>query len=155
MSDFDTTNDRNPSDWEACSPGEFGKLVHRLDARQRSVRRRQVLSTALVSTVVFACAVLTLGSFLGDNPTHYGGIACSTCREHLSDYQLHLVGESTFEDEELLASMKIHLEKCSLCQSKFNGMFPEQRITASDATKPVLMFALQPSWLAHQPVLAY
>ena len=155
MSEFDTTNDRNLNDWDTCSPGELGKMVHRLDAQQRSVRRRQVLSTALVSTGVFACAVLTLGSLLDNSATYYGGIACSTCKQHMSDYQLHLVGESTFADEELLASMKVHLEKCKFCKDKFNGMFPEQRITLNTATKPVLMFALQPSLMANQTTALY
>lgn len=155
MSEFDTTNDRNLDDWDTCSPGELGKMVHRLDAQQRGVRRRQVLNTALVSTGVFACVVLSLGSFLGNDATHYGDIACSICKKHMSDYQLHLVGESSFEDETLLASMKVHLEKCKLCQSKFNTMFPEQRITLNTATKPVLMFALQPSLMVNSQAALY
>ncbi len=138
---------KNIDQWDACNPGELTNLVHRLDGRQRAAHRRQILNTALVSTIVFACVVLSLGSFLGKSG-HYGGIACSECREHIPAYQLHLIGQSKLEDEDLLASMKIHLQKCKMCRSEFNTLYPEQRITVSSTTRPVLVLALQPAWIA-------
>ncbi len=145
---------KNIDQWDACSPGELTKLVHRLDYRQRAAHRKTVLNTALVSTIVFACVVLSLGSFL-DQSSHYGGIACSQCREHIPEYQLHLIGQSSFEDEDLLASMKIHLQKCKLCRTEFNTLYPEQRITVSSTTRPVLMLALQPAWIAEHSIDRY
>lgn len=141
--------------WDTCSPGELTKLVHRLDARQRSARRKQVLNTALVSTCVFACVVLALGSFVNRGGTHYGGIACSVCRDHLTDYQLHLIGESTFDDAELLTSMKTHLEKCKFCRGKFNTLYPEQRISNSITKRRAILIALQPNFSVGQQLSLY
>lgn len=156
MSKNDNNNDGSQIDhWEACSAGELTKMVHRLDARQRAVRRRQVLNTALVSTAVFACVVLGLGTFMNSGGSHAGGIACSVCREHLADYQLHLIGEQQFDDEQLLTSMKIHLEKCQFCRGRFNTAYPEQRIEVSTTTRRALLLAVQPGFALAEPTPSY
>ncbi|MEM8945955.1 MAG: hypothetical protein AAGD11_12335 [Planctomycetota bacterium] len=142
-----SSDDRNTEQWNACSGGELTKLVGRLDARQRSAQRKQVLGTALVSTGVFACVVLALGTFMdGGSSQQYGGIACSVCRQHLADYQLHLLGESKFEDGEMLASVKTHLEKCTFCRGKFNAMYPDQQIGSIGQSRQAMLIALQPAF---------
>jgi len=120
---------RNDNPWEVCPTGELTQMVHRLDASQRRARSKQVYGTALVSTGVFACVVLALGSFMGPSGNHYGDISCSTCRNHIPDYALHLTGELVLENVDLVASMKTHLEKCSFCRARYNALYPNSQLT--------------------------
>jgi len=136
--------------WEACPQGELHNLVQRLDATQIQSRRRQMLSTAVVSSAVFACVVLALGSVMGPRSNGYGGIRCSECREHFTDYQLHVAGKQISQDADFLASMKTHLEKCTFCRGRFNAAYPDYSVNSAATTRPAITLALQPMFLSHR-----
>jgi len=142
--------------WEACAAGELTQMVRRLDASQRHARRKQVYTTALLSTGVFACVVLAVGSLVGPARNLYGGISCRYCRSHFAEYQPYVAGEGDLagegvagrkadHDADFVGSMKTHLEKCTFCRAKFNAMYPDQRIAGTVMTRPLAVtIAVQP-----------
>jgi len=138
--------------WEACPSGELGRMVQRLDTSQLRARRKQVFSTALLSTAVFACVVFVVGSMMDSNSTHYGGIACSYCCSHFDEYQPHVAGELVHEDAAFVTSMRVHLEKCSFCHDRFNATYPGLLSAGcAPSTRPVALVALRQS--TRQPTL--
>lgn len=138
--------------WEACPTGELTHMVQRLDAKQNRARRKQIYGTALLSSAVFAGIVLAVGSLMGPGGNGYGGIRCAECRDHFTDYQLHIAGEQMSNDAEFLLSMKTHLEKCTFCREKFNALYPDHRVANAAAMRPAITFALQPMFaIGHQP----
>jgi len=139
-----SNEDRQLDPWEACPAGELSHMVQRLDATQRRARSKQVLRTALLSTAVFACVAFVAGSLMSPASNLYGGIPCSYCRDHFTDYQLHVAGERIQEDAAFVSSMKTHLEKCVFCRGKFNTRYPDQRIADLVATRPAVLIAMQP-----------
>lgn len=128
--------------WDVCPAGELTQMVHRLDASQRRARSRQVYKTALLSTAVFACVVLALGSVVGFGGSQYGGINCDFCRGHLAEYYPHAAGELVHQDAAFVTSMKTHLEKCQLCRGKFNTMYPD--FSTASTARPTMKIAMQP-----------
>jgi hypothetical protein len=172
MSSEERQPDGGPDAWEACPEGELTQMVRRLDASQRWAVRKQVYTTALISTGVFACIVFAVGSLWGPDSTLYGRITCRFCRDHFSDYQLSLVagalvaGDAGVEsagvagagvagagvasagvagagqDAALLLNMKTHLEKCTFCRSRFNDAYPDHRIAAATLARPLVAGSL-------------
>ena len=146
---------RDGDQWEACPTGELTQLVDRLDAAQRRARSRQVYGTALASTAVFAVVVLALGSFFEPSGSNYGGINCAYCRNHLPDYYPHLTGEVVLADAEFVASMKVHLEKCTFCRSKFRSLYPDFELTRTNATRPAIAVATLPQFSVGRSSVLY
>ena len=122
---------RRDEQWDACPAGELTQMVHRLDASQRRARGKQVAKTALLSTAVFACVVLALGSFMGSGDMQFGNINCDYCQSHLAEYYPHAAGESVHEDATFVTSMETHLENCEFCREKFSAMHPELNTTGN------------------------
>ena len=135
----DGRGDDYEDQWDACPPGELSKMVHRLDASQYRARNQQVIKTALISSAVFACVVLALGSLAGPRGAQFGGINCDFCRSHMAEYQPHAAGEVVHQDTDFISSMKTHLEHCPICREKFNAMYPEQSLSMAYVLHP--MFA--------------
>jgi|GEM_PF-3047968 len=134
--------------WEACPTGEISRMADRIEATQRHRRRKQVFGTALASTALFACVVLVVGSLWGPSNSFYGSLACSQCRSHFNEYQAHLAGQAPLPDADLVSSMQIHLEKCVLCQGRFNALYPGLLTTSGmPATRPGNLLKM-PTWLA-------
>ncbi len=131
--------------WEACASGELSQMVRRLDGTQIRARRKQVFSTALLSTAVFACLVFVVGIMTGP----YGGIRCSYCHSHMAEYYAHTTGKIVHEDSAFVGSMKIHLEKCAICRGKFGQMYPDMQAAGrSPVARPVTFEDLQPTFVA-------
>ena len=147
----------NSDSWEACPPGELSQMVHRVDARQRGARRKQVLKTAMMSTAVFACVVLALGLFAGPAGSNYGNISCSYCRDHMAEYAPHLSGELVsgvsgelvsgellHEDANFVANMKVHLEKCPFCGDRFEYLYPGLNVASTPTARLGFAWATPP-----------
>ena len=132
---------QNDDPWDACPAGELTQMVHRLDASQRRARSLQVGKTALLSTAVFACVVMVLGSFMGSSSLQFGGIDCETCQSDLAEYYLHAAGELVHEDAAFVTSMETHLEQCEFCREKFHAMYPELNMTGTATLRPLLTVA--------------
>ncbi len=129
---------RRDEQWDACPGGELMQMVHRLDASQRRARGMQVAKTALLSTAVFACVVLALGSFMGSGDLQLGGIHCDYCQGRLAEYYPHAAGELVHEDATFVTSMETHLENCEFCRGKFNAMYPELNTTGTPGNTATL-----------------
>lgn len=141
--------------WDACPTGELSQMVDRLDAVQRRARSKQIYGTALASTAVFAVVVLALGSFFEPSGSNYGGINCAYCRNHLPDYYPHLTGEVELDDAEFVASMKVHLEKCTFCRAKFRSLYPDFDLSRTSATRPAIVIATLPQFTMGRSSLLY
>ena len=133
-------NDQLQGDhWEPCPPGELSRMVQRVGATADLQRRRQLYKTALLSTALFACVVLAVGSLMPSN-NHYGGIACSVCRGHIPEYVAHVENEKLMDDADLLASVKLHLEKCKFCQQWSEVRYPDLlSATLGTAGRPAML----------------
>ncbi len=136
--------------WDVCSPGELTQMVHRLDASQHRQRTRQVFRTGVISTAVFACVVMALGSIVGFGGSNYGDISCAFCRGHLAEYRPHVAGELIHQDATFVASMETHLENCRFCRGKFNEMYPNLSTASTASTRPTFEFAMQPMFALGQ-----
>ncbi len=132
---------QNDSPWDACPAGELTQMVHRLDASQRRTRSLQVGKTALLSTAVFACVVMVLGSFMGSSSLQFGGIDCETCQSRLAEYYPHAAGELVHEDVDFVASIETHLKECEFCREKFYAMYPALNTTRTTTLRLRLAFA--------------
>ncbi len=160
MTSKDRQLDTPQSDqWDVCPSGVLTQMVSRLDATQRSASRKQVFRTALLSTAVFTCVVLSIGSIFGSRGAQFGGINCAFCQGHLAEYYPHAVGEVVLQDAAFVKSMETHLEECSFCHKKFIQMYPdlpENSTAAAMATNGIVFgVAMRPIFAMGQQSLLY
>lgn len=97
--------------WEACPPGELG----RLGARLRGRRRRLAVRAGGALAVLLTCVGLwTLNARPRDMT--FAGISCTRVTELAMAY-----GEGTLEPE-LRSRVDAHLEQCPRCHERFEEM---------------------------------
>ncbi len=109
--EFDGTGE--PSEgWEACPPGEFGRLGQRLQARRR---RRSFLRAASLATAAsaFGGAVAWLG-LSASGPADVRDITCAEVQQAAQPY---LKGQL---DPALRECIRQHIAHCPLCGPRFN-----------------------------------
>ena len=138
--------DAQSDEWGPCAQGELGRLANRLKANQVRASRKRMYKATLVSTALFAGVILVVGSFWGRVGFQYGGISCKECYSHFAEYRDHLTEVKLLADANLAESMKTHLDKCWLCNNKFNKEYPGVLSARALAPKAPLLVALQPQF---------
>ena len=120
----DRSNSEQDAQWEPCG-GEISQMVSRLDRVERGKRTRQLASTAMLSLVIFATGAIVVGGFLAFREPQFGGIGCTECLAHAAEYRDHVAGVAPMSDLQLAGKMKIHLEQCPCCRTKFGEAYPD------------------------------
>ena len=107
--------------WQPCPPGEIGRMANRLQRTRRlsliprADRRspRSCSSASLASTCEVAVSLARLNSGEFD----YGGITCTEIHRVLPGLKAGTL------DDETLARVREHIEKCPLCKA-FSNFLP-------------------------------
>ena len=119
-------NDEHHNEWQACPPGEVGRLVHRLQDRHRALatQRRMVAAVLLLMT---ACTGYYFVGVLPNAEPNYGGIVCSRLHELAPQYMAKTLNADTS------GRIQLHLAHCKSCRDKLNEMSMN---SASRVTRP-------------------
>lgn len=101
--------------WQACPTGALSQF-----ARDDRGRRRRVL--LLKSSGAAALALLLVGVSLSafnsrqSREPKFGGITCTEVRRHAAEYRAGRL------NDDLASKIRLHLEQCSECQSRWKIM---------------------------------
>ena len=122
-------NNENHDEWQACPPGEVGRLVDGLQDRNRSlaVQRRMVAAALLLMTA------FTGYYFVGVLPNaepNYGGIVCS----HLMELAPQFLAGTL--DAEASSRIETHRKHCKHCDDKLGAM--ESKSMSQSASRVTL-----------------
>ena len=132
------SNDPNKSDsWEPCPQGELSRLARRLDQTSRRRQFRQLTSTAAVSALVTAAAVMYWGVVINGGEPRFGGIHCAECQAHAEAYRDWLVDQIPMEDPQLADNMAAHLAECPRCGPHFESMYPGVLTSGIELPRPL------------------
>ena len=128
-------------DWQDCPAGEIIQMVGRLNAAQQSIRTRKLYQTAVVGVLFVACGIVGVGTLVNWSSSHYGGITCVECGEHLAAY--HDFKSQLGDMESALAtSMTTHLENCTYCRNVFEKKYPGVQISHAIDQEILPLFAI-------------
>jgi len=128
-------NNENHNEWQACPPGEVGRLVDGLQDRRRALAaQRRTVAAALLLMMAF-----TGYYFVGVLPNaepNYGGIVCSRLQELAPQY---LAGTL---DAETSGRIDVHQQHCKHCRNKLNAMsMNSTSVTANNRDTAIQGFA--------------
>jgi hypothetical protein len=108
-------NNENHNEWQACPPGEVGRLVDGLQNRNRALAtQRRMVAAALLLMTAF-----TGYYFVGVLPNaepNYGGIVCSRLMELAPQFMAGTL------DAEASSWVKTHLAHCKHCRNTLQAM---------------------------------
>jgi hypothetical protein len=119
-------NNENHNEWQACPPGEVGRLVDGLLNRNRALaaQRRTVAAVLLLMTAFTGYYFVGV---LPNSDPNYGGIVCSRLMELAPQF---LAGTL---DAETSGRINVHRKHCKHCDDKLNAM---SMSSASRVTRP-------------------
>jgi len=104
-------------DWEPCEGGELRQVVWRVKTERRN---RDIFKVGGVVVVLLLCAFAATLIWEQINQAgqfDYGGISCKEVKSHLAAFKDHKL-----DDQQLVESIRIHLEKCPHCGAAFKKM---------------------------------
>ena len=110
------TKPSNNDGWNACPPGELGRMVDRLraDRRKQAIVRGGVVSAVTLMLAVTLWQALPMGN---ENVQYnYGGITCSQVQLALPQFLNDQL------DEETAAKVRVHLAQCEKCRPRAEQM---------------------------------
>ena len=122
-------NNENHNEWQACRPGEVGRLVDGLQGRNRALAGQRRMVAAVLLLVTAFTGYYFVGVLPNANP-NYGGIACSRLLELAPQFMAGTL------DAEASSRVETHLTHCKHCQNKLKAM--ESKSMPRSATRVTL-----------------
>lgn len=110
-----TTNESSSTEWEQSPPGSMVGFARR--ERIRETRRKLTVAVSAVSLI----SAVGWGGFALFGPRamrepNFGGVTCSTVRQHAMDV---MAGKTP---DALTEKIRLHLEQCRECKSYWDEM---------------------------------
>ena len=113
----ENTNAQCLEDWEPCESGELRQMVWRVKTERRN---REIIKVGGAFVVLLLCAfaaTLIWQQMNASGKYDYGGISCKEVKSHLEAFK-----EGKIHDQQLVDSLRIHLDKCPHCGPAYKKM---------------------------------